>query len=715
MRQPRPSTNHHTHGRRTSSSRSGTGWAASALSNQNAADTLIPVLDRGTLVGYSYKVFDTDAVELYDLTGKLVSITERNGWRTLLTYSTAATPAATAPMAGLLIQVSNHFGRSIKLAYNASKQLVRVTDPMGQSVQYAYNSTSSADAMLTTVTRQDNKTRQYHYEQANTPWGMTGITDEAGIRYATYGYDAQGRVSSESKVGNVDVAAISYSPTAGDYTTTVQNISPSGSLLSQTTIGFSQQGGRYQPTGSNAPSALCSGYAQSINYDTAGRKANEQTHEGKHIVYTYDTKGRTLSRTERTGSATGAITYKATTAYHPTFNLPTLTTEPNKRVAISYDAKGNVLGYVDYTTSDATGVLGLSAPIVSSQSTGWAFNTQQLPVLALYTETKYTNNRATSTSAPSFFLFNYDSLGNLGQFTQLINGKVETGKLTSYNANGAFLTGTSTTNQAVKHTYTPRGQLASTTVAGQVTTYTYDAIGQSKQVAYPNGDKLVYTYDAAHKLQSIKWNGTEQYTPTAGISSNLAAMATLGGYSGISNPELAHKLGVNASTLDTLDAAPKVLTQASNAAAFAAVELAKEAVIGKEARAAVPLIILGVVELGGASQAVLGIGAGIGLAAIIDNLTSPKVGDKSRICLPGKDPDDCQKLYDAYQKAKKEASAVGGCGNQTLSAADKKFRKPYWEKAARTREAHHNLCFDGGDKNHADKVQELWRAVGNCS
>jgi hypothetical protein len=78
-----------------------------------------------------------------------------------------------------------------------------------------------------------------------------------------------------------------------------------------------------------------------------------------------------------------------------------LSTEPNKRVGISYDAKGNVLGYVDYTTSDATGVLGLSAPIVSSQSTGWAFNAQQLPALALYTETQYTNNRATGTGTPS--------------------------------------------------------------------------------------------------------------------------------------------------------------------------------------------------------------------------------------------------------------------------------------------------------------------------
>jgi YD repeat-containing protein len=350
-------------------------------------------------------------------------------------------------------------------------------------------------------------------------------------------------------------------------------------------------------------------------------------------------------------------------------------------------------------------VLGLSAPIVSSQSTGWAFNAQQLPALALYTETKYTNNRATSTSAPSLFLFNYDSLGNLGQFTQLINGKVETGKLTSYNANGAFLTGTSTSNQAVKHTYTPRGQLASTAVAGQVTTYTYDAIGQSKQVAYPNGDKLVYTYDAAHKLQSIKWNGTEQYTPTAGISSNLAALATLGGYSGISNPELAFKLGVNASTLDVLDGAPMVLTQASNAAAFAAVELAKEAVIGREARAQ-GIASIGRVVLGG-----IGAGSRTGLpsSTMAIQLGFVDIGDgyiynhkMERVCSSGKNPDDCEKKRARAEGAKARANGLNGCkGGEP--AALRATKTDAWKEAV-----------DARDTNHAQIRKDTKTAYDKC-
>jgi hypothetical protein len=68
-------------------------------------------------------------------------------------------------------------------------------------------------------------------------------------------------------------------------------------------------------------------------------------------------------------------------------------------------------------------------------------------------------------SLASTFSFNYNALGNLTQFTQSIAGAaLETGILSSYNANGQFLAGTSTTGDKVKHTYTPRGQLATTSL-----------------------------------------------------------------------------------------------------------------------------------------------------------------------------------------------------------------------------------------------------------
>jgi hypothetical protein len=368
----------------------------------------------------------------------------------------------------------------------------------------------------------------------------------------------------------------------------------------------------------------------------------------------------------------------------------------------------------------------------SSQSTGWTYNAKQLPATARYTETQ-----SGVTSSASTFTFSYNALGNLTQFTQLIaGGALETGKLTNYNANGAFLAGISTIGERIAHTYTPRGQLATTSittpavpaVAATATTpfkpripaktaltnYTYDAIGQSKQVSYPNGDTLVYTYSPAHKLLGMKWNGIEQYTPVAGISGNLAALA---GYSGITNPELAYKLGVNSNTLDMLDAAPKVLTESANAAAFRAVELAKETVIGREAWAQIVFPSNPLPALGGSSS-------GWGLprpSGGFDELNNDGTYMPYKYCPPG-DDDYCQKLRKRVQKAKNDLRVTGACGKdfpiRYPSIAERRvqatIRFPIVLEAATSRSLRDLAC-KNTDVGEKEQEQNLWEAVATCA
>ena len=81
----------------------------------------------------------------------LLKIVERNGWTTTLIYSTAAQISPTVPAAGMLIEVRNHFGRKIRFAYNAQKQLTQAIDPANNPITYAYNPAG----MLQTVTWQD--------------------------------------------------------------------------------------------------------------------------------------------------------------------------------------------------------------------------------------------------------------------------------------------------------------------------------------------------------------------------------------------------------------------------------------------------------------------------------------------------------------------------------------------------------------------------------
>jgi YD repeat-containing protein len=50
-------------------------------------------------------------------------------------------------------------------------------------------------SLLVTVTRPDGKLRRFHYEDEtlNNAYALTGITDERGVRYSTFRYDAEGR------------------------------------------------------------------------------------------------------------------------------------------------------------------------------------------------------------------------------------------------------------------------------------------------------------------------------------------------------------------------------------------------------------------------------------------------------------------------------------------------------------------------------------------
>ncbi len=75
-----------------------------------------------------------------------------------------------------------------------------MTDPAGAPTLYGFG--QSSGNRLDTVTYADGGIRQYHYDEAaNVAAGttytqlLTGITDELGLRYATFKYNAQCRRS----------------------------------------------------------------------------------------------------------------------------------------------------------------------------------------------------------------------------------------------------------------------------------------------------------------------------------------------------------------------------------------------------------------------------------------------------------------------------------------------------------------------------------------
>ncbi len=89
-----------------------------------------------------------------------------------------------------------------------------VTDHAGRTWRYRYD----AGGNLEFVDNPDGTARRYHYEDPRFSFALTGITDERGIRYATWAYNADGKAILSEHAGGVERVDLSYNP---DGTTTV--------------------------------------------------------------------------------------------------------------------------------------------------------------------------------------------------------------------------------------------------------------------------------------------------------------------------------------------------------------------------------------------------------------------------------------------------------------------------------------------------------------
>ncbi|MGJ7501125.1 RHS repeat-associated core domain-containing protein [Variovorax sp. ZT5P49] len=416
-----------------------TTWSAS-----NSADTLTQ-LPSGA---WSYHRADDDTTFNFDGSGKLQTEAKRNGWVTAYTYNGA----------GQLASVTNGFGRTLAFAYNGAGQLTSVTTPDGRFIAYAYDTAGR----LSSVLYPDGKGRNFVYENTSIPQGLTGIFDEAGVRWGTFAYDSAGRAISTQLAGTVESYQVSY-PSAGLATV----LDPLGTSRSYS---YSTTKGKLAITSGSRPSGEGNGDAASRVQDANGLIASEIDFNGIVTTTTWDSTRRLPTTVIQASGTPDAQT--VTTQWHPTFSLPVLITESGRTTAYTYDALGNTLSKT--ITDTATN---------KAQLWQRTYNTSQLVDTA--TEP---NGAATS--------YTYDTRGNV------LTSKNALGHVTSYTYDTAnrVVSTTAPNSLVTTYTYDLRDRLLTQTVGGQTTTLTYKPYGTVETITLPTGLVLTYTYDAAHRL-----------------------------------------------------------------------------------------------------------------------------------------------------------------------------------------------------------------------
>lgn len=165
-------------------------------------------VNHNSLVAWRY-FSKTGEIEEYDKSGRLHSITSPNNLKQELFYD---------QFSGLLARVKDSTSRELMFAY-AGNKISSVTIGGNITTNYSYNSLG----LIQQVTRPDNTTRIYHYEDVRFPSYLTGITDERGVRYATWSYNAQGLAVFSEHAGGADKTQLSFNADGSTLVTNVLN------------------------------------------------------------------------------------------------------------------------------------------------------------------------------------------------------------------------------------------------------------------------------------------------------------------------------------------------------------------------------------------------------------------------------------------------------------------------------------------------------------
>ncbi|WP_095101697.1 DUF6531 domain-containing protein [Pseudomonas sp. Irchel 3A5] len=262
----------------------------------------------------------------FDSTGKLTSWTDAQGGQQRLAYT------------GGVVTVTSSTGQTLSFTEDDQHQPLTLMAP-GLRVSYAYD-TNKHLASLTRTRGSQVDRRLFHYEDTRNPALLTGITDERGVRFATWAYDAQSRAISSQHSGGAGLTQITYN---ADGSSTVTN-----ELGKQAVYRYQQISGVKRITSiEGEPSPNCPASNSSYTYNDRGQVLTKTDAKGLITTYSYNERGLETSRTEASRTALARTT---TTEWDATRFLPVRVAEPTRTTVYSYDTQGREVSR--QTTSD---------------------------------------------------------------------------------------------------------------------------------------------------------------------------------------------------------------------------------------------------------------------------------------------------------------------------------------------------------------------------
>jgi RHS repeat-associated protein len=479
---------------------------------QNGNGTFTRTLADGTQIEFNSSGQETSTVDTngntttFNYTGNLLtSITDMNDQTTTLAYTNGqltsiADPAnrtATLAYSGSqLTSITDVGGNLWQYGYDASNDLTTLTDPNTHTTTFAYN---FADR-VSSVTQADGTTESLTAEQMNglaapgtgTPTNpatsiLLAAGDQAQFTDAnnniwTDGLDWLGFGLPVATIDPLGDAALTYIDSNGLAWLSAD------ALAQRTRTFFDNQGDATEIVN---PDDTFSQYS----YNSFGEVTQSTNELGAVTTNTYDSKGDLTQTTDALGDITGY-------AYNAAGLVTAMTNARNYTWNYRYDSLNRKIGETDpmnYTQSwtyDSAGDLTGYTNQNGNLST-YAFNA----LGEMTSETLPDSGTTTST-----YTFAYDGVGNQTSETMPISTGVTATTYDSYDAMNRLST--------------------STDALGNITTYTYDKVGNQIGVTDPLGNVTTSTYNAANEETAVT-------TPLSGSGQSQVSATTTFGYNAV--------------------------------------------------------------------------------------------------------------------------------------------------------------------------------------
>ncbi len=498
-------------------------------------------LTGSTKAGYTLVLATQVKYQFEGSTGRLLSVTDRNGNQTKLAYAAK----------GLLETITDPSGRKITLAYNGEGLVESAKDPMGNTAKYAYEEGTLAKVTLPG----EAKSRwQYHYDglhqmtsmidgragettnEYNGSHEVTTQTDPAGHKlkfeyeplHTKITNNTTASVTDERFTSDNEPSTVTRGFGTASATTTSFTYDVSNDLLSVTDGNNHKTKFGYDSTANRTSMVDPDEHETKWAYNATHDVIATTTPNGEQTKITRDSHGNaeTVSR-----PAPGGLTQTTTYAYEPNGNLKSIVDPLKHTWSYEYNTQGDRTGKTDPENdkrtfaynedSQETSTVSPDGNIKGGEPSKYTTKIErdqqgrQLKITDPLAHTvKYTydgdGNVATVTDANSHtttYTYNADN-----QKTIVKEPEANTTE-TGYDGEGRVTTQTDGNKHTTTYTRNPLGEITEIKdPIGRVTKKEYDAAGNLTALTDAAGRTTKYAYDPANRLKEIVYS--DGVTPT---------------------------------------------------------------------------------------------------------------------------------------------------------------------------------------------------------